>query len=331
MRIVSFFNHKGGVGKTTLLYNVGIALAELGSNVLFVDLDAQANLTSAALAPETLEQYFNEDRTIYGSVRPVIEGSGEAAQQDPVRIRGSAWIMPGDIRLSEFEEICPQGWTEALAGNTRGFRVSTTIYRLVRDAGRTVDADFAFLDLGPNVGALNRTALLASDGFVIPMGPDLFSVTALPSVGKSAALWVEEWRAARGSAERRSRSLDFDLPAGAPSPLGYINQQFAIYRQAPAEAYRRWIEQIPDAYENGIVQPLKDVGVMIPPGDPKIGEVRNLSSLIPMAQRAQSAIFELRGTEARGSQYTRARDTFSLFESLANEITTRVDGVLAAA
>ncbi|WP_114253605.1 ParA family protein [Streptomyces sp. Go-475] len=324
MEIISFFNHKGGVGKTTLVYNIGIALAKKGKRIVFLDLDAQANLTAAALAPERIIDTWNDGKTIWSCLKPVVDRSGELREVDLQQIRDNVWVLPGDIRLSEFEEICPQGWTEALAGNAGGFRVSTTVHRLAVLLGEQVSADYVLADLGPNVGALNRTALLASDGFVIPMAPDLFSITALPSVGKSTSLWVEEWRAAKGSAKRRELDLDFDLPLGEPSPLGYISQQFTTYRQVPAAAYKQWIDRIPQEYENGVVGPLRKAGVPIPSRQPLIGEVRNLSSLIPMAQRSQSAVFELSGTEARGSQFTRARDTFSLFEGLATGIIGRL-------
>jgi hypothetical protein len=119
--------------------------------------------------------------------------------------------------------------------------------------------------------------------------------------------------------------LNFALPEGKPSPLGYISQQFAVYREQPAEAYRRWIAQIPDQYRTGIIDPLSAAGVHVPSADGKIGEVRNLSSLIPMAQRNRSAIFELTGTEARGAQFTRAQDTYALFSELAAEMLDRLD------
>ncbi|MGN6577011.1 MAG: hypothetical protein ACTHKG_15140, partial [Nocardioides sp.] len=59
------------------------------------------------------------------------------------------------------------------------------------------------------------------------------------------------------------------------------------------------------------------------------GEVKNLSSLIPMAQQANKAIFELTGSQARGAQYTRAQDTLELFDALAHRIETRLGEVHA--
>ncbi|WP_409466600.1 ParA family protein [Amycolatopsis sp. GA6-003] len=327
MHIVSFFNHKGGVGKTTLVYNLGMALAQHGKRVVLIDLDPQANLTSAALPKLRLSNAISDRLTVHRCLEPLIDRSGDVDPIDPIQIRNTVWILPGHIALSEFEEIAPTGWTEAVAGNAGGFRTSTAIYRLVTEVSRRVDADIAVMDLGPNVGALNRTAILASTGFVVPLAPDLFSLTALSSVGKSASLWVSEWQAAIGSMERRGLNLPFTLPEGKPSPLGYISQQFSVYRQEPAEAYRQWIKQIPGSYTDGISKAMQASGVKMPPGDPNLGEVRNLSSLVPIAQRSNKAIFELGGVEARGAQHTRARDTYGLFSEIAEKVVQRLDYV----
>lgn len=329
MKVVSFFNHKGGVGKTTLLFNVGLALAKSGKRVLFVDADAQANLTGTALNATEYQQQIERRETIYDALVPVIRATGEALTFDPVQIRDNAWILPGHILLSEFEEILPGAWVDSLAGKFQGFQRTTALFRLINDLGARVDADYVFIDLGPSVGALNRVVLLGSDGFVVPLAPDLFSLTALPSVGNSVVGWVEEWRIAELSAARQD--IQSQLPGGffngTPSPLGYISQQFASYRSAPAAAFQRWLDDIPSAYESEIVERLSKAGVPVPSGEGQIGTVRNLSSLVPMAQEANSAIFELSGSEARGSQYTRARDTLDDFAKLAATIEARLDEV----
>lgn len=326
VKVVSFFNHKGGVGKTTLLFNVGLALAKSGKRVLFIDADAQANLTGTALDAATYSQQLDLHETIYHALIPVIRATGEAVVFDPVSIRANAWILPGHILLSQFEEILPTAWTDSLAGKYQGFQRTTAVYRLINAIGSRINADYVFIDLGPSVGALNRVVLLGSDGFVVPLAPDLFSLTALPSVGNSVAGWVEEWRVAKGSAARQGIEADLHggLFRGEPSPLGYISQQFASYRSAPAAAFRRWLDEIPAAYETEIVERLRQTGIEVPEGVGQIGTVRNLSSLVPMAQEANSAIFELSGSEARGSQYTRARDTLDDFAKLASKIEERL-------
>lgn len=321
---VAFFNHKGGVGKTTLLFNVGLAMAEQGKTVLFIDADAQANLTSAAIDVETYERALDTNQTIHACLLPVINNTGDIKPLAPLKIRDSAYILPGDIRLSAFEEILPTAWVEALAGNYRGFQISSAMFRLIEHLGSVVDADIALIDLGPNVGALNRAIMVGTEGFVVPLSPDLFSLTALPSVGKSASRWVGDWHAALEAAKRGSLAFDIALPDGFPSPLGYVNQQFVTYRKAPAEAFRRWIELIPETYQSGIVDPLEQADITVPSSPHLLGEVKNLSSLIPIAQQANKAIFELTGAQARGAQYTRAQDTLDLFVTLAQKIEARL-------
>lgn len=325
MKTVAFFNHKGGVGKTTLVFNVGLALAREGKNVLFIDADAQANLTGAALPMEKLEDILANEQTIYGALEPVLQGTGDFLDKDIVQIRDRAFILPGDIRLSAFEEILPLGWTESLAGAFRGFQVTTAVYRLIQHMGEKVGADYTFVDLGPNVGALNRSIMIGADGFVVPLAPDLFSLTALPSVGKSVSQWVLDWEAAVHSAGRRGTTMPTVMPPGKPSPLGYVNQQFTSYKGAPTAAFQRWSERIPDAYEQKLVVPLREVGVTVPEGAALMGEVRNLQSLIPIAQQGNKAIFELTGTQARGAQITRAQDTYGMFADIANTIVARLE------
>ncbi|OYC95165.1 ParA family protein [Microbacterium sp. Yaish 1] len=326
MKVVSFFNHKGGVGKTTLLFNVGVALAGLGRRVLFVDADPQANLTGTALAAQDYQSALDSGQTIYDALLPVIRTTGEPLTPEPVQIRESAWLIPGHILLSEYEESLAGGWSDTLAGRYPGFQRTTALWRIINAAVSAVAADVVLIDVGPSVGALNRVVILSSDGFVVPLSPDLFSLTALPSVGRAVSTWIGEWHAAVAQAERTgvATQISGGLPAGRPSPVGYISQQFASYRSAPATAFKRWLEQIPGAYEREVVEQLRGAGVTIPVPAGQIGTVRNLSSLVPMAQEANAAIFELSGAEARGAQYVRARDTLVDFRSLASEIESRI-------
>ena len=151
MKIVSFFNHKGGVGKTTIVFNAAIALGEIGHKVLLIDADAQSNLTAAALPEERVEAALANDSTLWAALSPLVSGSGDIVAMEPTKIRDAIWLLPGDIRLSHFEAICPQGWTEALAGAARGYRVTSALHRLINQLGSTVEADLVFVDLGPNV------------------------------------------------------------------------------------------------------------------------------------------------------------------------------------
>lgn len=78
MRTIAFFNNKGGVGKTTLVYHLSWMLTRLGHKALAVDLDPQANLTSMFLPEKTLEEIWSEEAAstfiIMGALSPIIRG-----------------------------------------------------------------------------------------------------------------------------------------------------------------------------------------------------------------------------------------------------------------
>ena len=77
MKVVAFFNHKGGVGKTTIVFNTAIALGELGHKVAIVDADAQANASAIALGEERYETAVNKNETLWTAVAPLVSGAGD--------------------------------------------------------------------------------------------------------------------------------------------------------------------------------------------------------------------------------------------------------------
>lgn len=327
MKTISFFNHKGGVGKTTLIFNIGLALAVEGHRILFVDADAQANLTATALSADAYQKVIDSEGTIIDGLRPVIDGTGEARLVTPIKLRENAWLLPGNIDLSDYEAELPEAWTNALAGRVGGFVKTTALQGIIRESAATVQADLVLIDVGPSVGALNRVIILGSDGFVLPLAPDLFSLTALPSVGKAVSRWIRDWEAAVANIKRAERLhvVSDNLLAGKPSPLGYISQQFASYRSAPAAAFQRWMDQIPKTYEEQIIKRLSEENVRFPNMPGMIGKVQNLSSLVPMAQESNRAIFELSGSIARGNQFTKAKSTRGDFVALGKDILERLE------
>jgi len=332
MKIISFFNHKGGVGKTTMLFNTAVEMGILGKRILMVDFDAQANLTAISLEDEKLEEIFADEAdglTVAHAFAPLVSGAGDVFAPKAQKVReGQVWLAAGDLKLSEFESILPSAWTEALAGNERGFRVTSAPYRLIRELAETVNADYVFVDLGPNVGALNRAVILASDYLIIPMASDLFSIRALPSVGGSLDTWVKQWTTAKSV----SPSLGFAIPTGLPKILGYVSQQFNVYRGEATMAFSKWIELIPNEMKSGLFAPLAchSDGRGETLADPaqklgaSVGDLKNFHSLVPHAQTLRKAIFELRTDDiVRGAQVTRARQSEEQFRELCENIIAR--------
>ena len=75
MKTIAFFNNKGGVGKTTLVYHLAWMYAELGLSVVAADLDPQANLSAVFLDADRLEQLWpdgDHPDSILGAVSPIL-------------------------------------------------------------------------------------------------------------------------------------------------------------------------------------------------------------------------------------------------------------------
>src|SRR5271157_961895 len=110
MKIIAFFNNKGGVGKTTLVYHLAWMFADMGHNVIAADLDPQSNLTSMFLDEDRLEELWPDGRhpnTIQGVVEPILRGIGdiksphvEAIDTQLGLLSVDIGLIPGDLALS---------------------------------------------------------------------------------------------------------------------------------------------------------------------------------------------------------------------------------------
>lgn len=87
MKVIGLFNNKGGVGKTTLAYHLAHMLPRLGFPTVAVDLDPQANLTSAFFDSDRLEQLWNDaSETILTCVNPILKGTGDIEKPKPINL-----------------------------------------------------------------------------------------------------------------------------------------------------------------------------------------------------------------------------------------------------
>jgi cellulose biosynthesis protein BcsQ len=195
---IALFNHKGGVGKTTLTVNIADALEREGKRVLLVDADPQCNLTSFYLEEALLERILGDSdngsgQTVWSAVKPVVDGRGGIAKIPEWQVdKRSIFLLAGDVLLSEYEEVLPEAWTECFARRTRGYDITTALAQVANRAAENVKADVCLYDVGPNVGALNRVVLLDCDYFITPVAADLFSLRALSTVGRSVAKWIKD-------------------------------------------------------------------------------------------------------------------------------------------
>nr|MBA2395392.1 AAA family ATPase [Ktedonobacteraceae bacterium] len=233
--VIAFFNNKGGVGKTSLVYHLAWMYADLGLHVVAADLDPQANLTSAFLEEERLEQLWpdgNHPDTIFGCLQPLQEGTGDIAEPhvenisdiQPSLFGEAIGLLVGDLLLSSFEDDLSDMWPRCLDGDPRAFRVISAFWRIMQKAAETQKADIILMDLGPNLGAINRAALIAADYVVVPLSPDLFSLQGLRNLGPTLRKWRDGWQKRLNAWQSRDvigSTVNLQLPAGTMQPAGY--------------------------------------------------------------------------------------------------------------
>ncbi len=322
--IIAFFNNKGGVGKTSLVYHLAWMYADLGYRVLAADLDPQANLTSAFLDEDRLIQLWvdnQDEHTIYDFLRPLIRGVGDIADPVVEHADDMLGVLVGDLELSKFEDQLSEVWPKCMDGDERAFRVMSAFWRILMRAAAHKRAELILMDLGPNLGAINRAALIAVDYVVIPLAPDLFSLQGLRNLGPTLRDWRKRWRdrLARNPAE------DLPLPQGHIKPAGYILMQQPVRLDRPVRAYERWIARIPNVYREEVLdKPTQDSPSVA--DDPHcLALLKPYRSLMPMAQEARKPIFHLKPADgAIGSHYNAVQQVYGDFRQLALALAERV-------
>lgn len=319
MKTITFFNNKGGVGKTSLAYHVSWMLKKLEYNVLSMDLDPQANLTGMFMNEPRIEKIMENKESIYSALEPLIKGTGDIQEPDIFHTdEDGLGLLPGDLKLSGIEAEFSDAWPQCLDKKERAFRVTTAFSRLITKAGKKINANWTIIDMGPNLGAINRAVLISSDYVVLPLGPDLFSYQGLKNAGEFLNKWRIEWQ------ERKSKKpeeLDFTLPEGNMIPLGYIMMRHSIRHDRPVQAFQRWIDKMPKAYSKYILKKTEQESE-----EYLLSHLKDYRSLMPMAQEKTKPMFLLKpGDGAMGAHYQAVQSCYNDFKDLTKKILSAIE------
>lgn len=154
-KIISFANHKGGVGKTTSTASVGSILADKGYEVLLIDMDAQANLTASLLKGEA-------ETSVYDAL------TGDA----PLPV----------VKISDNLSIVPSSLQLAMADLELASAISRE--RLLAERIKEIenDYDFILIDCPPSLGLLTLNAFTASNEIVIPLVAEVLPFKGLAMI-----------------------------------------------------------------------------------------------------------------------------------------------------
>lgn len=323
MKTIAFFNNKGGVGKTSLVYHLTWMYAELGFNIVATDLDPQANLTTMFLEEDRLEELWPDDQhpdTLRGMIDPILEGTGDIVVEPHLEpITENVGLVVGDLGLSLFEDKLSEAWPRCLDKKQDAVRVISAFYRILLNVSQRQRADMVLIDVGPNLGAINRAALIAADYLVIPLAPDLFSLQGLKNLGPRLRTWQSEWKDRFERNQELSKRLP--LPEGQMQALGYVILQHSVRSDRPVKAYERWMERMPQIYRKFVKNEDPQIWPSVQEDPECLSTLKNYRSLMPMAMEAHKPMFLLKPADGAMGVHTQAvKGCYKDFEQLARKI-----------
>lgn len=320
MKTIAFFNNKGGVGKTSLVYHLAWMYADRGIRTLAVDLDPQANLSAMFLDEDRLAGLWedNGQATIYESLMPLMTRTGDILAPHVEPIAERLGLVCGNLALSRFEDLLSENWPKCLDGQEAAFRVITAFHRIIEHAANAHCADLVLIDVGPNLGAINRSALIASEQVVLPLAPDLFSLQGLKNLGPT----LREWR--KGWDKRLSElpsSAGISVPSGAMMPTGYVVMQHGIRDSRPVKAYMRWMNRIPSVYREVVLNETPSQVPSVQDDPYSLAQLKHYRSLMPLAMEANKPMFFLKSADgAIGAHVEAVRSCYQDFLQLAKRV-----------
>jgi chromosome partitioning protein len=242
VKIITFFSHKGGVGKTTTAHNVGVALTKLGKNVLLIDADAQMNLTSSVLGLSDSVEYAEINESKWVDIRRNYTNINDYLN----------WYTTKDLQQNKFninlfdynpKNLYPdlfrknqRGLLTLLLGDVEIFNLETKLYSIITNKSLKDDAtifniqqgikelsnyngkkyDFILIDTSPSASSiLNGIFVMMSDYFLCPVLPNFFSLQAIDNITEIMKNWINSLDDFRKTTNKKG--LDFQ-----PKFLGII-------------------------------------------------------------------------------------------------------------
>lgn len=285
-------------------------------------------MTAAFLDENQLDQLWNStakrDRgaTIFQCVKPLTE-AGDLLPPRLNRVSERLRLLPGDLALSGFESTLSEQWPNALGSEMlyRPFRILTAFWSVMQAGADKCGANVILVDVGPNLGAINRSALISTDKVVVPLGADLFSLQGLRNLGPTLSRWRRDW----GKRLENWPVPSFSLPEGKMEALGYIVQQYGVRLTRPVKAYDKWVNRMPEEYARTLLDRKTGPFPETPADDENcLATVKHYRSLVPMAQEHRKPIFHLTAADgAIGGHMSAVTDAARDFRRLAKRIARR--------
>jgi cellulose biosynthesis protein BcsQ len=198
-KVISMFNNKGGVGKSTITWNLADSLGRKGNKVLLLDFDPQCNLSIAILGENKFVEQLPTQNVPYGTtVRSFLQrflqntGGEEIFLHKGPNTSNNVDIVAGDFWLNVYADSLNVG-SDLLSGT--GLSRYIAIRRIIQVAEEQngQEYDYVLIDLPPSFGSLVRAAFYSSDYYLVPCTSDNFSVYCLGLIGQMVPNFVKDW------------------------------------------------------------------------------------------------------------------------------------------
>ncbi|MFA5920308.1 MAG: ParA family protein [Methylococcaceae bacterium] len=330
MKIISFFNHKGGVSKTTSVYHLGWMLTKKGKKVLLVDTDSQCNLTLTVIGQDNYEEFVTTQpqNNIKSGLSAAFEAKPELIKPVKcvqVKNNKNLFLLPGSFEITEYEVQLGVSFQLTHSFTTMK-NLPGAFYYLIRRTAEEMGVDIVLIDLNPSLSAINQDLIISSDYFILPTSPDYFSEMAIKSIARILPNW-EKWAK---QARALSQDATYPLPTNTPKFLGYTVNDFTIYDQEPTKAFQDIIKKIDQTVKNILIPSLDKVGMLLNAesynDNYRLAEVSNFQSLQAHYQKHGLPVFELTGEMLglKGAALTSQQERQDNFKSVFSGFSDRV-------
>lgn len=312
MKIVTLYNHKGGVSKTTTTFNIATYLADHGKRVLMVDADPQCNLTEIALARTiaALDKKAEESGAADAGTLPgtsILDALNQRVKGDvayidinkiePCVIQKNLELLRGSVDLSSIEDDLAEAHVQRMSMRTNLMRTYVAIGDFLVRLAEEKAYDYIFIDVGPSSGALTRAFFLACDAFYIPVAPDRFNVQAIGTLSKILNRWIREHQ----EVISKYKELDMPIRDGRPAFLGAIVQAFKKYAGEAKPGFKLWMARLPLEINTSLRPVLEGYSdeLYLPEfirddADNSIAvEIPDFNQLAPLMQEVGKAVFNI--------------------------------------
>ena len=308
-QIITLYNNKGGVSKTTTLFNIAVYLAISGKKVLIADCDPQCNVTELFFASSA---YDDPDldlpgTSIYEALNPRFRGEVARVDVQKVKLAQSniyknLYLLRGDLEFADAERYFANAINQAITENIHEKNTYLALNRLITELGESHNFDYILCDVGPSAGAITQMVVLSCNAFLLPLIPDRFSNQAVRVLGRIVGEWIRR----HSEIAKTFQPFGMEVFIGQPRFLGAINQNFKVHSgSSPKASYERWGKKISVTVKKSVLDnPLIPRAKNLTLNNVFVASIKDVGPLAPTAQLMGRAIFDIQQSDTEKASST---------------------------